>query len=183
MVIETERLLLRLPEDGDVSWLAEAIADPEVLRFIGLGETRSSVDAAAQVESMQRCWQEDGFGRFVVLRKADRAPLGRVGLLAWDPLVWRNGTRAEIGADAELELGWTLARAAWGKGYATEAAAAVRDWARREVRPRRLISLIHPGNERSMRVATKIGERFERPVTTEQGVEVQLWTLPNESGP
>ena len=101
----------------------------------------------------------------------------RVGLLAWDPAIWRSGIRAEIGERAEIELGWTLSRDAWGCGYATEAAAAIRDWALREVRPPRLISLIHPENERSMRVATKIGEHFEQTITTHRGIPAQLWTF------
>lgn len=80
-----------------------------------------------------------GFGRFIAVRRTDDAPLGRVGLLAWNPTVWRSGIRANIGELVEVELGWTLSRHARGC-YATEAAAAVRDWALREVRPPRLIS-------------------------------------------
>jgi RimJ/RimL family protein N-acetyltransferase len=176
-VIETKRLLLSPPVSDDAVALAEALADGEVMRFIGLGETGTFDDAVTQVESMRRAWDEDGFGRFIVVRKADDATLGRVGLLSWDPRIWRSGIRVEIGEHAEVELGWTLKRDAWGYGYATEAAAAVRDWALREVRPRRLISLIHPKNERSMRVATKIGEHFECAITTHRGIPAQLWTF------
>lgn len=176
-VLETDRLLLRPPLSADVLAVAEAIGDGEVMRFIGGGETGTIEDAVEQVETMQRAWEEDGFGRFIVVRKLDGAPVGRVGLLAWDPLAWRSGIRAEIGPGAEIELGWTLLRGAWGRGYATEAALAARDWALREVRPRRLISLIHPENSRSIRVATKIGEHFERSITTHRGIAVQLWTF------
>ncbi len=80
-----------------------------------------------------------------------------------------NGTRSEIGDEAEIELGWTLERAAWGHGFATEGAIAVRDWTVREVQPRRLISLIHPDNARSIRVAEKIGERYEHDVVIHHG--------------
>ncbi len=176
-MLETDRLLLRPPVSGDVPAVAEAIGDAEVMRFIGGGETGTIDDAVVQVEKMQQAWEEDGFGRLIVIRKLDDVPVGRVGLLAWDPTVWRPGIRAEIGAGAEIELGWTLLRHAWGCGYATEAAIAARDWALREVRPRRLISLIHAENSRSARVATKIGEHFERPITTERGIPLQLWTL------
>ena len=65
-----------------------------------------------------------------------------------------------------------------GRGYATEAAAAARDWALANVRPGRLISLIHPENARSKRVAEKLGERFDRGITTTQGVPAELWVLP-----
>jgi RimJ/RimL family protein N-acetyltransferase len=176
-VIETERLFLRLPEASDAAAIAEQLGDAEVMRYLGRRETGDLEDAVEQLAKMRRAWEFDGFGGFVVELKADGAAIGRVGLLVWDPESWRNGTRAEIGDHAEIELGWTLARSAWGRGYATEAAAAVRDWALHEVRPRRIISLIHPENVRSMRVATKIGEHFERGVTTDRGIDVQLWTL------
>jgi RimJ/RimL family protein N-acetyltransferase len=178
--LETERLLLRPPRADDVSGIHEAIADPEVMRFIGRGETGTVSDALAQIERMRQAWDEDGFGRFIVVRKPDGTLLGRVGLLAWDPGSWRSGLRAEIGERAEVELGWSIVRRAWGSGYATEAAVAVRDWALREVRPRRLISLIHPDNERSVRVAAKLGERYERTITTDRGMPAELWALPGE---
>jgi [ribosomal protein S5]-alanine N-acetyltransferase len=179
-VIETERLLLRLPVPADAPAVFEAIGDAEVTRFIGLGETGNLDDAVEKVQRMQRGWREDGFGAFVVVRKTDNATLGRVGLLVWDPTSWQSGIRADIGDRAEVELGWTLARHAWGHGYATEAAAAVRDWAFLEVRPPRLISLIHPENERSQKVAMKIGEHFEHTITTHRGATAQLWTFAGE---
>jgi hypothetical protein len=121
-VIETDRLLLRRPAAHDAEAVAEAMADEEVMRFIGLGTTSTLEESRAHVEWMQRAWSEDGFGAFIVVRKADAATLGHVGLFAWDPTTWRPGIRREIG-DAEIELGWMLARDAWGRGYASEAAA------------------------------------------------------------
>jgi RimJ/RimL family protein N-acetyltransferase len=175
--LETDRLLLRQPRDEDTAAIAEQMGDPDVMRYIGHGDTGTFEHAVAYVRRMQRAWSLDGFGRFVVVRKADGVPVGRAGLLAWDPDVWRSGTRAEIGPHAEVELGWTLARAAWGHGYATEAAIAARDWALHDVRPSRLVSLIHPENERSQRVARRLGERVERAVTTHRGVPAELWTF------
>jgi RimJ/RimL family protein N-acetyltransferase len=181
-MIETERLALRLPVAGDAASVAEALADPEVMRFIGTGATGTFTDAVEQVALMRRAWEEDGFGRFIVVRAEDGETLGRVGLLVWDPDAWRSGIRSEIGERAEIELGWTLLRKAWGQGYATEAAVAVRDWAWRRVQPRRLISLIHPENARSVGVATKIGETFETTITTHRGVRCELWALPKPPG-
>ncbi|TML40785.1 MAG: GNAT family N-acetyltransferase, partial [Actinobacteria bacterium] len=60
------------------------------------------------------------------------------------------------------EIGWTLAREHWGRGYATESATAARDWALQELGLRRLISLIQRGNNASVRVAEKLGESLER---------------------
>jgi len=176
-VIDTDRLLLRLPTSRDVEAVAGAMADEEVMRFIGLGTTSSFEESRAHVEWMERAWASDGFGAFIVVRKSDEATLGHVGLFAWDPTTWRPGIRRELGDDAEVELGWMLSREAWGCGYASEAAAAARDWALGELRPRRLISLIHPQNTRSARVATKIGEHHETAVTTYLGVVTNLWTF------
>jgi len=175
-VIETARLLLRPPEPSDAASVLRQVTDPEVMRY--LGPTHD--DAAGRIAEMRRAWREDGFGRFVVVRRDTGEPIGRVGLLAWDPVTWRAGTRREIGDHAEIELGWTLERTAWGRGFATEAAAAVRDWTLAEVRPRRLISLILADNVRSRRVAEKIGEQHVEDVfLATHGVTVQLWALPS----
>jgi ribosomal-protein-alanine N-acetyltransferase len=177
-VIETPRLLLRVPEPEDAQAILRYLADPEVMRWIGRhGETGNYDDAVARIERWRRAWELDGFGLFVVERRIDETVIGHNGLLAWDPNAWQNGTRRELGDDAEIEIGWTIERDAWGNGFATEAATAVRDWAFREVQPRRLISLIHPENERSQRVARKIGERHERDVVIHHGSPAQLWTL------
>jgi len=175
-MIETERLLLRLPEPDDAASVARQIGDPEVMRYIG--PTADAIHAAERIRQMRRAWDVDGFGRFVVVRRDTGEAIGRVGILVWDPATWRHGTRRAIGPQAEIELGWTFERAAWGHGFATEAAAAVRDWALAEIRPSRLISLIHPANDRSQRVAAKLGERYVDDVfIAEHALTVQLWAL------
>jgi RimJ/RimL family protein N-acetyltransferase len=162
--LETERLVLRPPVDDDLDAIAEIHGDPEVMRYIGPGEPWSPERAVLGLSRWKAFWAADGFGMFVVERREDGRVLGHVGLLAWDPETWTPGTRAAIGPDAEIEIGWTLARDAWGNGYATEAALAVRDWARAEHGFDRLISLIHPDNGASMRVAEKLGARYEKDV-------------------
>ena len=176
-MIETERLVLRPPKDGDVSAVYRFVADPEVMRWIGdEGRTGTYADAVDRIERYRRAWELDGFGHFMVVPKASGEPIGRVGILVWDPRTWEHGTRRDLGDAAELELGWTLERAAWGHGFATEAAIAVLGWAFRELQPPRLISLIRPDNVRSLRVAQKVGERYRHDVTI-NGTTVQLWEL------
>jgi RimJ/RimL family protein N-acetyltransferase len=168
-VIETERLLLRLPRIVDASGLLEAFADPEAMRYIGDGSTTDLAGAEEAVDRWLERWDAWGIGMFVVERAEDARVLGRAGFLRWDPETW------EIGG-SETELGWGLAREHWGHGYATEAALALRDWALGERGLTRLISLIQHENLRSVRVAEKLGERYERDVEV-CGKPTRLYSL------
>jgi RimJ/RimL family protein N-acetyltransferase len=69
--------------------------------------------------------------------------------MIFDTRDWTPSTWAQAGKHAQPELGWALTRAFWGHGYATEAAAAIRDWAQKRSRVERLVSLISPDNARS----------------------------------
>jgi RimJ/RimL family protein N-acetyltransferase len=175
--LETARLVLRLPRLDDASDLAEYLSDPEVMRFLG-GETVPREDAPSVVQKWLDRWQEDGLGPFVLERPSDGRVLGRVGFLLWDTRTWEHATRAEAGEYALPELGWALARAHWGQGYATEAALAVRDWARRERHVGRLISLIAPGNTASQRVAQRLGARPTETVALFDSGEAVVWEHP-----
>jgi RimJ/RimL family protein N-acetyltransferase len=175
-VIETERLLLRLPEPRDADALHRAYGDAEVMRYVGDGAPFTFEQTQATIERYQERWRADGLGAFMIEPRGGASVVGEVDLLAWDRSTWAYGLRSELGPEIEVEIGWTLARDAWGHGYATEAALAVRDWAFRELRPPRLISMIFPPNVRSQRVAEKIGERFERDVVTASGKRTQLWS-------
>jgi RimJ/RimL family protein N-acetyltransferase len=94
-------------------------------------------------------WVLRGYGMWVVEERAGGGLLGRVGL--WNPE-----------GHPGLEIGWHIARNAWGRGYATEAGRAAMDWAWDVLGAPRLISLIHPDNAASRRVAERLGERFLR---------------------
>lgn len=174
-MIETERLLLRLPEERDVDGFHEALSDPEVLRYLS-SLPRSRDEVLDTIERMRAHWDRYGCGLLTIERKEDGVVLGRVGFLVWDPDTWQHGLRADLDGPLETEIGWTLARRHWGNGYATEGAVAARDWALRELRPPRLIALIHRDNERSHRVSQKLGQRYERDVVTAAGPVAQLWT-------
>ena len=178
MQLETERLLLRLPrlEDADAAY--EHLADPEVMRFLG-GETVPREGVPDVLQRWLDRWAANGFGHFAVERREDGHFLGRIGINVWDARTWRNATIAEAGEHAQPELGWTLGREHWGRGYATEAAHAVRDWSRRERGIGRLISLISPDNIASQRVAERLGAEPTETVTlTDAAVDCVVWVHP-----
>jgi RimJ/RimL family protein N-acetyltransferase len=160
MRLETERLVLRLPEPSDVDAYTQFFADPQVVRYTG-GKTKTRVETADSLRRMQAHWDRHGIGLFTVVRRAGERVIGRVGFLVWDER-WVNGLHGEPRGAIETELGWMLGREFWGSGYATEGAAAARDWALDELGYRRLISLIRRENEASVRVALRLGETLER---------------------
>ena len=155
----TERLRLRrlVPADGD----AHAVLMGE----IDGSEPATRERSRQAIAERDARFEEDGFGVLAVVRLDDDRLIGRVSLDIWNRVDWTSGwTTAQLGEDAEIELGWMLLREVWGHGYATEAAAALRDHAFGELGVRRLISLIHPENVRSIRVAERLGAVHETDV-------------------
>jgi RimJ/RimL family protein N-acetyltransferase len=150
-------LVLRLPRPEDASDLAVAYAEPETVRYISDGTTSTLEEVDAAIRRWLELWEQWSVGLFALERRDDGRVLGRAGFLRWDPETWESG-------GSETEIGWLLGQEHWGRGYATEAALALRDWAQRERGLSRLISLIQHGNVRSVRVAEKLGERYERDV-------------------
>jgi RimJ/RimL family protein N-acetyltransferase len=175
--LETERLVLRLPRLEDAPAAAEYLGDPEVMRFLG-GATVPPEDAPAVVAKWLRRWELDGVGHLVIERKSDRTFLGRTGILVWDIRAWTHASFAEAGEHAQPELGWTLVRRHWWNGYATEAALAARDWARRERGIERLISLVNPANTASQRVAERLGARLTERVDLFDSGPADIWLHP-----
>jgi RimJ/RimL family protein N-acetyltransferase len=158
--LETERLLLRPPEPSDLDGYAQFFADPEVVRYT-TGVTKTRAETAVALERMIDHWERHATGLFSVLRKQDERLIGRAGFLFWDAN-WVHSLAKDLAGPLETEIGWTFGREFWGRGYATEAASAARDWAAGERGVTRLISLIQRGNDASVRVAQKLGESLER---------------------
>ena len=173
-LLETERLVLRLPRPEDAEAWSTATADAEVMQYIGGngGAAEQSID-----RFLER-WSANGFGQYAVERREDGAFLGRLGLLVWDTRGWRRSTLPEAGDAAEIDLGWALLSRYWGQGYATEGAQAVRDAAWTDLGLERLTSIIHPDNVRSIRVAERLGAQLEREVETVEWDRLQVWVHP-----
>jgi RimJ/RimL family protein N-acetyltransferase len=147
VVLETPRLRLRKFRASDLDAYAEMSADPEVMRHIGTGVTLNRNESWRSLAALLGHWQLLGYGMWAIEVRETGALAGRAGFL--DPPGWPG-----------FELGWLLGREHWGKGYASEAARAALDYAFDTLKQDRVISLIRHGNERSVRVAERIGERL-----------------------
>jgi RimJ/RimL family protein N-acetyltransferase len=145
--IATERLLLRQPTASDVTPMMEVHQDPEVMRFLGPYPVTLTI-AWKNIAMMVGHWEMLGYGSWVVMDKSSGEMVGRVGL--WYPDGWLG-----------VELGWTVKRSWWGHGIATEASRAALEWAWANVQVDHIISMIHPENAASIRIAEKLGESFE----------------------
>ncbi len=145
--LETPRLRLRGWRPEDLAPYAEMMADAETARFITRkGQPYSESQTWMEVAVLIGHWQLLGYSMFVVEERGTDAFLGRVGPL-------------QLPDYPGFEIAWSLAPAARGKGYAQEAARAAIDWSFANFPLDRIISLIHPGNVASQRVAERIGER------------------------
>lgn len=148
MTLETDRLLLRMWRESDFERHAEMCADPEVMRFLGDRRPMSRFDAWRYLAMIVGHWHLRGYGHWAVEEKASGELVGRVGF--FNPEGWPG-----------FELGWTLGRAWWGRGYATEGARRALRHAFTEMGREHVISVIDPQNSASIRVAERLGERPE----------------------
>lgn len=163
--IETERLLLRPFREEDFEAYAAFCADAEVMRYLSShGRPLSRNDAWRQMATFIGHWQLRGYGIWAAVEKPSGTFIGRVGL--WNPEGWPG-----------LEVGWMLGRAWWGKGLATEGGRASIDYAVRVLGADHILSVIHPDNAASIRVAQKLGSHFERNAVV-GGVDVVIYGQP-----
>ncbi len=154
-VIRTERLALRPFDMDDLDALAQVLDDPEVMRYVGKGEARGRTreESERTLRSILEEHERWGHGLLAATtpEENDGRPIGWCGLIRWS-----------LEGVEEVEVAYLLGRPYWGKGYATEAATAVRDHGLRVLGRRRLVSLIYPDNAASVRVAEKVGMTYER---------------------
>ena len=144
--LRTERLLLRGWLRGDRAAFAALNADPEVMRHFP--SVLSTAASNRMVEAIVHGWQEHGYGLWAVERAADGAFLGFTGL---------STPSFDAPFMPTVEVGWRLARAAWGHGYATEAAEAALAFGFEAMGLEEIVSFTVPANERSRGVMERLG--------------------------
>ena len=146
--LESERLLLRWFREHDLEQFCQICSDAEVMRFLGDGRPMTEMEVWRQMATFMGHWYFRGYGIWAVEEKSSGKVIGRIGFM--NPAGWPG-----------FELGWTLGRESWGKGYATEGAQRALEYAFTEMNRDHVISLIAPENVASIRVAERLGEEVE----------------------
>ena len=152
IILETARLILREFLSNDVDALAKVICDPETMKYYPVSFDRTAT--VEWIERNRRRYQADGFGLWAMVLKGSGELIGDCGL-----------TRQDLNGTSEIEIGYHVRRDFWGRGLATEAARACRDYGFANLPVDRLISLIRPENLPSRRVAEKNGMRIIREIS------------------
>ena len=154
----TARLRLRHWRDDDLGELRRLDRDARFMRFLDPdGRLRTEEETVARLSWMQQDWLEHGFGRWAVEERDTGRFVGHAGLGVHR--LWPDDPELGYGVDPEL----------WGRGYATEAAAAALAHGFETFGFQRVVSLIHPDNEPSIRVAERLGERQTATVRWPEG--------------
>ena len=163
--IETQRLLIRrfTVDDAEAYW--PLVSDPAVLRYVGEPALTSIAAVRDLLETRPlRDYRLHGYGRMACIDKDSGRLLGFSGLKYLDDL-------------DETDVGYRFLPEAWGKGYATESAAAIMARQTAEFGLRRIIGLVEPENAGSVRVLKKLGLTFERRIADAAHGELDLYAV------
>jgi [ribosomal protein S5]-alanine N-acetyltransferase len=163
--LTTERLRLRPFTPADRAAIHAVYSDPEVMRHVGHGAHRTIEETVAALRVYGEVLERRGFSFLAVTERDGGALVGDAGLYP-------------LGED--VELGYTLARSAWGRGYATELGRALVVHAFEVLGAPRVVAQVEPGNAGSRRVLEKLG-MTEREMRTAYGRPHLLYAIENAS--
>jgi ribosomal-protein-alanine N-acetyltransferase len=163
-ILETDRLLLRrfIPDDLDA--LYTLYRDPEMRRYFPIEGSSPDKTLTYEETKEELEWFLNGhprrseLGLWATILKENGAFIGRCGLLPWT-----------IDEHDEVEVAYMIDKAYWGRGLGTEAARGIRDYAFEQLGLSRLICMIYPENEASIKVAENAGMTFEKESVDEHG--------------
>ena len=149
ILLETERLIIKTPEASDLEHLYALQTDPDVMKYIFNGiRTREQIKEKSDQAILH--YQKHGFGAGSVYEKSTQNFIGRAGLfyLAYDD------------SQPEIELGYSLHKQFWNRGYATEIAKAFLAWGFKNLPVTKLVAVINPKNDASRHVLEKAGMHY-----------------------
>lgn len=145
--LDTPRLIFRRFTLDDLHALAAIRSDSDVMKYIGPGRAESFDQVQAKLEKLRAHWDLHGFRYWALIDKASG------NLAGWCGLSYLEDTE-------DIEIGYGLAKAYWGKGLATEAAAAVMKYGFVQLRLERIVAVAYPENTPSQGIMKKLGMKY-----------------------
>ena len=160
--LETDRLILRHFNPDDAPFILALLNEPSFLRYIGDKKVRTLDDARQYISNGPiATYAQHGFGLYQVELKEAHTPIGMCGLLKREEL-------------PHPDIGFAFLPDFWNKGFAYEAATAVLTEARERLQLDRILAIVNPDNEASIRLLEKLGFNFEQ-----MKGDVKLYALPS----
>jgi RimJ/RimL family protein N-acetyltransferase len=165
IVLETERLTLRQMTPADAPFILQLLNEPSFIENIGDKGVRTLDDARNYIlTGPMEMYRKHGFGLYRVDLKDTATPIGTCGLLKRDTL-------------ENADIGYAFLPKYWSKGYALEAATAVMAYGKDTLELDRIVAIVSPHNEGSIKVLQKIGLKFEKMMRlTPTDKEIKLFT-------
>ena len=163
-ILETERLILQQASTDDAEFILALLNEPSFIHNIGDRGVRTLDEARDYIiNRMVASYENFGFGMYLVILKGTGIPTGLCGLVKRDGL-------------DDVDIGYAFLPQYWSKGYATESALAVKEYAKDTVGLERLVGITAPKNQGSIQVLEKIGLEFEKMVRlSEDDIELKLY--------
>jgi RimJ/RimL family protein N-acetyltransferase len=162
-VLETDRLIIRRLTFEDAAFILELVNDPTWLRFIGDRGVRTLADARNYIlKGPMEMYDRLGFGLYLAELKEERVPIGLCGLIKRDSL-------------KHVDIGFAFLPDFRSKGYAYEAASAVLAYGKNTLGLERIVAIVSPGNDSSIKLLGKLGFQFEQMITLSSQNEVKLF--------
>jgi len=165
-ILETKRLCLRQASSDDAKFILELLNDPAFIQNIGDRGLRTLEDVRNYISNrLIASYKDYGFGMYLVVLKDTGEVVGLCGLVKRDGL-------------DDVDIGYAFLPRHWSKGYATETALAIKEYAKDAIGLKRLVAITDPLNQGSIRVLEKIGLKFEKMIRlSEDDIDLKLYGI------
>jgi len=165
-ILDTERLQIRQLSKEDAPFIFQLVNEPSFIQNIGDRGVRTLADAEKYIENGPvASYARNGFGLCLVTLKESGESIGMCGLIKREAL-------------EDVDIGYAFLPQFWSKGYAFEAAQAFKQYAREVVGLTRLVAIVDPNNQGSIRVLEKLGMAFEKMVRlSAEDIDLKLFAV------
>jgi RimJ/RimL family protein N-acetyltransferase len=147
-ILETDRLIVRKFTEADLDALYRLDSDPDVMKYISNGIPRTYEQTERSINNILQYYDSHDYGIWAIIYKPENKFIGWAGL-------------KDLDNTDKIEIGYRFFKDYWGKGIATEASMAIRDYGFNVLGLKRIVGITNPENKGSIRVFEKIGLKFK----------------------